>query len=349
MGLCISSSAHKIQDGHEAPMSFERSEDSNGIQMHGSLYSLEGSKGVNQDSAILYQGYGLEAEAFCGVFDGHGRFGHQVSQLVRSNLPSLLQGQMKALDQQAIAVAEDDDSKNHIDRIETESEDSEPSKKFHKWKEAFVSSFKVMDKEIKLQENLDSSCSGTTAVVVIKQGEDLFIANLGDSRAVLGTTIENGIEAIQLTTDLKPALPSEAERIRACDGRVVALKQEPNIQRVWLPHIDLPGLAMSRAFGDFILKDHGIIATPDVSYRRLTSKDRFVVLATDGVWDVLSNSEVASIVWEADSAQAAAKAVTETAVATWRRKFPSAKIDDCTVVCLFLQDKLHDHVVPVKI
>lgn len=64
---------------------------------------------------------------------------------------------------------------------------------------------------------------------------------------------------------------------------------------------------------------------------------------------MLSNSEVASIVWEADSAQAAAKAVTETAVATWRRKFPSAKIDDCTVVCLFLQEKLHDHVVPVKI
>lgn len=55
MGLCISSSAHKIQDGHEAPMSFERTDDSNGIQMHGSLYSLEGSKGVNQDSAILYQ------------------------------------------------------------------------------------------------------------------------------------------------------------------------------------------------------------------------------------------------------------------------------------------------------
>lgn len=43
----------------------------------------------------------------------------------------------------------------------------------------------------------------------IKQGEDLFIANLGDSRAVLGTTRENGIEAIQLTTDLKPALPSK--------------------------------------------------------------------------------------------------------------------------------------------
>lgn len=93
---------------------------------------------------------------------------------------------------------------------------------------------------------------------------------------------------------------------------------------------------MSRAFGDFLLKDYGIIAVPDVSHRCLTSKDQFIVLATDGVWDVLSNNEVASIVWEAESAEAAARAVTETATATWRTKYPAAKIDDCTVVCLFL-------------
>lgn len=43
----------------------------------------------------------------------------------------------------------------------------------------------------------------------IEQGEDLFLANLGDSRAVLGTITENGIKAIQLTTDLKPGVPSK--------------------------------------------------------------------------------------------------------------------------------------------
>lgn len=92
---------------------------------------------------------------------------------------------------------------------------------------------------------------------------------------------------------------------------------------------------MSRAFGDFVLKDYGIIAVPDVSHRRLTPEDQFIVLATDGVWDVLSNDEVASIVWEAKSAEAAARTVTETAIATWGTKYPNAKIDDCTVVCLF--------------
>lgn len=40
---------------------------------------------------------------------------------------------------------------------------------------------------------------------------------------------------------------------------------------------------MSRAFGDFLLKDHGIIAIPEISYRRLTARDQFIVLATDGV------------------------------------------------------------------
>ncbi|KAE9599953.1 putative PPM-type phosphatase domain, protein phosphatase 2C family [Lupinus albus] len=52
----------------------------------------------------------------------------------------------------------------------------------------------------------------------------------------------------------------EAKRIRRCNGCVYALEEEPNIQRVWLPNEKAPGLAMSRAFGDFLLKDHGLIA-----------------------------------------------------------------------------------------
>jgi len=61
------------------------------------------------------------------------------------------------------------------------------------------------------------------------------------------------------------------------------LDQEPEVFRVWMPDEDCPGLAMARAFGDFCLKDYGLISTPEVSYRRLTDKDEFVVLATDGV------------------------------------------------------------------
>lgn len=50
-----------------------------------------------------------------------------------------------------------------------------------------------------------------------------------------------------------------------------------------MPDEDCPGLAMARAFGDFCLKDYGLISTPQVTYRKLTDRDEFVVLATDGV------------------------------------------------------------------
>lgn len=52
---------------------------------------------------------------------------------------------------------------------------------------------------------------------------------------------------------------------------------------MWLPNSDSPGLAMARAFGDFCLKEFGLISVPEISYRRITDKDEFIVLATDGV------------------------------------------------------------------
>lgn len=76
----------------------------------------------------------------------------------------------------------------------------------------------------------------------------------------------------------------EAERIKECKGRVFALQDEPDVMRVWLPFDNSPGLAMARAFGDFCLKDYGVIAVPDVTYREVTDRDKFLILATDGVW-----------------------------------------------------------------
>ena len=52
---------------------------------------------------------------------------------------------------------------------------------------------------------------------------------------------------------------------------------------MWLPDDDSPGLAMARAFGDLQLKNYGVISVPQVTYRRITSRDQFIVLATDGV------------------------------------------------------------------
>lgn len=62
-----------------------------------------------------------------------------------------------------------------------------------------------------------------------------------------------------------------------------ALQDEPEVPRVWLPFDDAPGLAMARAFGDFCLKEYGVISIPEFAHRILTERDQFIVLASDGV------------------------------------------------------------------
>lgn len=334
--MCISAASSEIDD--EDAIIFEARKVLNGTQRLCSVYSKEGTKGPNQDSASLQECYGMEDGAFCGVYDGHGKNGHKVSKIVNNRLSSIILDQKNAFERiDAIENGNDNTPKNHDDTVK----DHLAAKNLKKWKEAIVSAFKVMDKELKLQQNLDCSYSGTTAVVVIKQGEGIVIANLGDSRAVLGTIYDGkNLIAIPLTTDLKPGLPREAERIRRCNGCVYASKEEAHAQRVWIPNDEnSPGLAMSRAFGDFLLKDYGVIAIPEISYHSLTASDQFIVLASDGVWDVLSNKEVASIVWNVDTEEAAARAVVEAANAAWRQRHPSYMVDDCTVVCLFLHEK----------
>ncbi|XP_043707510.1 probable protein phosphatase 2C 72 [Telopea speciosissima] len=336
MGNCssiVSSNIEESIDGQENMVYIEESPQDNGNLKPCSLHSRRGKKGPNQDSAILYQGYGMEEGVFYGVFDGHGRNGHIVSKLVRNRLPLLVLAQKSAL------ATLNTNAINEHDYEDGEEGELVSTKMLQQWQEACISAFKVMDKELKLQENLDFSFSGTTAVTIIQQGEDLIIANLGDSRAVLGTITEKGLTVVQLTTDQKPSLPGEAERIKKSNGRVFALKDEPHVQRVWLPNNNLPGLAMARAFGDFKLKDYGLIAVPDISYHHRTVNDQFLVLATDGVWDVLSNKQVASIVWMAENEEEAAKAIVKTAVAAWAKRFPTSKVDDCTVLCCFLQER----------
>jgi len=82
---------------------------------------------------------------------------------------------------------------------------------------------------------------------------------------------------------LHGTLAEEAERILECQGRVFCLEDEPGVHRVWLPDEESPGLAMSRAFGDYCVKEYGLISVPEVTHRNITSRDQFVVLATDGV------------------------------------------------------------------
>ncbi|KAG6700494.1 hypothetical protein I3842_08G114700 [Carya illinoinensis] len=325
----------------------------NGSSEVASLFTKQGKKGTNQDAMIVWENYGSRSDTiFCGVFDGHGPYGHIVAKRVRDSLPLKLSahlevnmtgedvlkeislntaGSMNSEDTHFISAGEE--SRASIDLQEAEKH----PEIFQILKDSFLKAFRAMDRELRAHLHIDCFCSGTTAVTLVKQGQDLVIGNVGDSRAVLGMRDkDHSLVAVQLTVDLKPSLPEEADRIRKCRGRVFALQGEPEVARVWLPNNNSPGLAMARAFGDFCLKDFGLISVPDISYRHITEKDEFIVLATDGIWDVLSNKEVVDIVASAPARSSAAQFLVESAIRAWRYRYPTSKIDDCAVVCLFL-------------
>ncbi|KAI6698560.1 hypothetical protein NL676_018679 [Syzygium grande] len=316
------------------------------------MFSKRGKKGINQDAMTVWEDFtGEKGAFFCGVFDGHGPAGHRVARHVRDSLPSKLSSVIQSLQNKGShrkdpdLVDKDDDGQENGEKERNEDAGDSWEDDFchdmllSSWEASFVKSFKEIDDELSFDSSIDSFCSGSTAVTMVKQGDHLIIANLGDSRAVLCTRGQkNQLVPIQLTVDLKPNIKSEAERIKKCKGRVFAMDEEPEVFRVWLPEENCPGLAMARAFGDFCLKDYGLISTPEVSYRKLTQDDEFVVLATDGVWDVLSNAEVVRIVASAKKRSVAAKLLVAHAVLAWRTKYPGCKIDDCAVVCLFFKN-----------
>ncbi|XP_010537844.1 PREDICTED: probable protein phosphatase 2C 6 [Tarenaya hassleriana] len=320
------------------------------------LYTQQGKKGTNQDAMLVWENFCSRNDTvFCGVFDGHGPFGHMVAKKVRDTLPFILSTHWKMNLESEHTIL----GNGHEKPCTEGGQGNEPITMDEQWcelqpgdgesekfpemylplKHALLKACQQMDKELKMHPAIDCFCSGSTAVTLIKQGKDLVVGNVGDSRAVLATRDQdNSLIAVQLTVDLKPDLPNEAARIQKCKGRVFALQDEPEVARVWLPNSDSPGLAMARAFGDFCLKDYGLISVPDVYYRCLGERDQFVILATDGVWDVLSNKEAVDIVASAPTRATAARAVVDTAVRAWRVKYPTSKNDDCAVVCLFLED-----------
>ncbi|KAG5008486.1 hypothetical protein GLYMA_09G280700v4 [Glycine max] len=306
-----------------------------GSSRFASMYSQQGQKGVNQDAMTVWEDYTGEKDViFCGVFDGHGPLGHKVSQFIRDNLPSKLSAAIEISQQKTIKYYDANDAETGS--FDDAYDDNNHNMSLASWEGCLLKSFDEMDEYLAQEINTDSYCSGCTAVTLIKQGDQLIVGNLGDSRAVLCTRDRDQLIPVQLTVDLKPDIPSETSRIVNCEGRVFAAEEEPDVYRIWMPDDDCPGLAMSRAFGDFCLKDYGLISVPDVFYRKITPQDEFVVLATDGVWDVLTNSEVINIVASAPRRSIAAKLLVKRAVRAWRYKYPGSKVDDCAVICLFL-------------
>lgn len=136
-------------------------------------------------------------------------------------------------------------------------------------------------------------------IILFIHKNTIYICNVGDSRAILGqTSSEKGKslwKAIALSQDHKPELSKEKERIENKGGLVVLRKHSEKSQepvRAWIPHNKAFGLSMSRSLGDLIAKKYGITWEPEIRKVEIGDSDKFLIIGSDGVWEIIENQEV---------------------------------------------------------
>lgn len=218
---------------------------------------------------------GWSSTAVFGVMDGHG--GEHVAHFCERYLPqAIAQGPSEDLAGALVAAYHRMDEllsdPANLDELQSLSNNRLTPQAFATW-----------------QANPD--CIGCTAVICCVRHDSITVANAGDSRAVLcrrGT-------AVDMSEDHKPNLPGEMRRIQKAGGCVLEQRVAGHT------HYRVNGnLNLSRSIGDLGYKqnahlspkDQIICSTPDVRTFRRQPGDEFMVIACDGVWDVLSSQEV---------------------------------------------------------
>jgi len=240
------------------------------IIFEGQSYGIQSSKGRRrymEDTSCAYDNLDGEGrEAYFGVFDGHG--GRRAADFAAQNLYKYM-------------VAE---------RVGTTSNVAE----------AVSSAFLAADKKFVELAEREELRDGTTVVAAYIREGKLWVANVGDSRAVL---CRDGI-ALAVTEDHRPDRQNEMERIESHGGTVLHMGSW-RVEGV---------LAVTRAIGDRELKKC-VKADPYISEWELGEGDDVLVMASDGLWDYMSNQEVVDEARSHADPSVAAKALVDQAMA----------------------------------
>ena len=266
------------------------------------------------------------------VLDGHGVRGSNVSQEAMHSLHALLDTALapgSALAPAAAMVSAFEETQEHLARLTLQaSETPKPGDAQPAAPE--TSAPAAADEKL---ETVDASASGACAVVAFLDEQTLTVAGAGDCRAVLGVAIaeeeersaegsaegsgsasgvangggaEGGaaFRALDLSLDHKPDLPAEQARIEAAGGYVRPQTGEENDDnfapaRVYRkkdnPRLG-PGLCVSRSLGDLDGVPCGMLATPHTTTHEVGHADRFLILASDGVWEFITSEMAVKIV-----------------------------------------------------
>ncbi|CAL4953698.1 unnamed protein product [Urochloa decumbens] len=210
---------------------------------------------------------GATKHHFFGVFDGHGC----------SHVATLCQDRMHEV------VAEEHSNAGSGEETAWKGVMERSFARVDEQAASWASSRSGDEPACRCEQQMPSRCDhvGSTAVVAVVSPTHVVVANAGDSRAVLS----RAGAPVSLSVDHKPDRPDELARIEAAGGRVI----------YWDGARVLGVLAMSRAIGDGYLKPF-VSSEPEVTVTERTDDDECLILASDGLWDVVTNEMACEVV-----------------------------------------------------
>ncbi|KAL2933098.1 putative protein phosphatase 2C 35 [Bienertia sinuspersici] len=274
----------------------------------------------NQDSyCIKTQLQGNPNIHFFGVFDGHGQFGTECSNFVKDKLVEILSNDSSLL--------------------------KDPVKAYN---DAFLSTNEELHRS-----DIDDGMSGTTAITALVVGDTLYVANVGDSRAVVALKNGNQIIAQDLSHDQTPFRKDEYERVKLCGARVLSVDQVEGLKdqsvqtwgneeteggdppRLWVQTGMYPGTAFTRSVGDSTAETIGVIAAPEVSLVQLTPEHLYLVIASDGVFEFLPSQAVVDMVSSYQDPRDACSAIVAESYKLWLTH--ENRTDDISVIIVHIK------------
>ena len=277
----------------------------------------DGFTKVNQDSFLVLQNeYNLKDFNVFSVMDGHGVNGHLVSRFTTKYFTNFFK-------------------KNKKMNASNSSEDQ----LFYRLKkndyDVLKRVFRHAERDLEKGGDIDANFSGTTCVMVFQVGDRIICANVGDSRAI----IVKGDKAIPLSIDQKPDEPEESKRIKENGGEISQYEEDGEKSgpfRVWKKGEAYPGIAMSRSIGDFIASKLGVIPEPKFLEEKIDKDTKFIVVASDGVWEFLDNDTVKNMVmpyYEKKDPIGACKELIKKSTEFWNQE--DIVVDDITCIVVF--------------
>ncbi|KAK3284115.1 hypothetical protein CYMTET_8219 [Cymbomonas tetramitiformis] len=270
----------------------------------------------NQDDYFVIPDRKNPKDFYAGVMDGHGMQGKKVSGFIKDKLMS-------------------SDVKDKLMSTKGSSSITGPDDPSEVLNWAFLKT----QSELK-RSGIDCRESGSTTVACIRKGDQLWAANVGDSRCVLARMDGNNLKAVAMSRDHKPRRKDEMERILKSNGHVEPSRamggRFVGPARVWAVKQQVGGLAVSRAIGDTNLNCAGVIPNPEVLVEKIGRNDKMVILASDGVWEHLSNQDAVDIAKiHADDPKRASDLIVQKARDAWNNERIGYR-DDITAVVVKL-------------